>query len=90
MSDFQRFHGFSSMTVGEGTFRVSWDPIHEQMKIEYIKHGIYVAISLDGNQGEAAGHELVRLAQDAKAKGQIPAGPAGPAVPAGNAQILET
>jgi hypothetical protein len=72
MSDFQRYPGFSSMNVGEGTFRVSWDAIQEHMKIEYIKHGIYVAICLDGDQGEAAGLELVRLAQAAKAKGEIP------------------
>ena len=72
MSEMQRFTGFSSMNVSDGTFRVSWDAYHERMAIEFIKHGIHCSIYLTGDQGEAAGRELVRLAEDAKAKGQIP------------------
>lgn len=64
----KQFPGFSEMQVSDGTFRVSWDGFHERMKIEYIKASIYVAIDLSLEQGEQAGRELMRLAEEAKAK----------------------
>jgi hypothetical protein len=72
MSEFKAFPGFSEMSVSDGTFRVSWDSFHEKMTISFIKQGVFVQLFLSCQQGEDAGNELVRLAQAAKAKAEIP------------------